>query len=64
VDVDAVTIDAYGTLVQLRDPVPALRDALAARGVEIVRLTLDVGIGTFRPMRPGPIAAQIVRECR
>jgi putative hydrolase of the HAD superfamily len=33
VDVDAVTIDAYGTLVQLRDPVPALRDALAARGV-------------------------------
>jgi putative hydrolase of the HAD superfamily len=34
VDVDAVTIDAYGTLVQLRDPVPALRAALAARGVE------------------------------
>jgi putative hydrolase of the HAD superfamily len=34
VDVDAVTIDAYGTLVLLRDPVPALRAALAARGVE------------------------------
>jgi putative hydrolase of the HAD superfamily len=33
VDVDAVTIDAYGTLVLLRDPVPALRAALAARGV-------------------------------
>jgi len=31
---DAVTIDAYGTLVTLRDPVPALRDALAAHGVE------------------------------
>jgi len=31
--------------------------AIAARGVEIVRLTLDVGVGTFRPMRPGPIAA-------
>ena len=31
---DAVTIDAYGTLVALRDPVPALRDALAAHGVE------------------------------
>ena len=31
-DVDAVTIDAYGTLVRLRDPVPALRAALAARG--------------------------------
>jgi FMN phosphatase YigB (HAD superfamily) len=34
VDVDAVTIDAYGTLVLLRDPVPALRAALAARDVE------------------------------
>jgi putative hydrolase of the HAD superfamily len=34
VDVDAVTIDAHGTLVQLRDPGPALRAALAARGVE------------------------------
>jgi S-adenosylmethionine:tRNA ribosyltransferase-isomerase len=31
--------------------------AIAERGVEIVRLTLDVGIGTFRPMREGPVAA-------
>jgi putative hydrolase of the HAD superfamily len=31
-DLEAVTIDAFGTLVELRDPVPALRDALAARG--------------------------------
>lgn len=31
-DVDAVTIDAYGTLVSLRDPVPALHAALAERG--------------------------------
>jgi putative hydrolase of the HAD superfamily len=31
---DAVTIDAYGTLVTLIDPVPALREALAARGAE------------------------------
>jgi len=30
----AVTVDAYGTLVTLRDPVPALRSALRARGVE------------------------------
>ncbi len=29
----AVTIDAYGTLVTLRDPVPALRAALADRGI-------------------------------
>ena len=34
-NVEAVTIDAYGTLVTLRDPVPALRAALAARGVEL-----------------------------
>jgi S-adenosylmethionine:tRNA ribosyltransferase-isomerase len=31
--------------------------AIASRGVEVVRLSLDVGIGTFRPMRPGPIEA-------
>jgi putative hydrolase of the HAD superfamily len=30
---EAVTIDAYGTLVTLRDPVPALTEALAAHGV-------------------------------
>ncbi len=35
---------------------PEVLAAIAARGVEIVRLTLDVGIGTFRPMRDGPIA--------
>jgi putative hydrolase of the HAD superfamily len=31
---EAVTIDAYGTLVTLRDPVPALRAALAERNVQ------------------------------
>lgn len=31
---DAVTVDAMGTLVQLEDPVEALRAELAARGVE------------------------------
>jgi putative hydrolase of the HAD superfamily len=34
VEIEAVTIDAYGTLVALRDPVPALRTVLAARGIE------------------------------
>jgi HAD superfamily hydrolase (TIGR01509 family) len=34
VDVEAVTIDAYGTLIELTDPVPPLQAALAARGVE------------------------------
>ena len=33
-DLDAVTIDAYGTLVQLADPVPALTGGLRALGVE------------------------------
>jgi phosphoglycolate phosphatase len=32
--IDAVTLDAYGTLVTLADPVPALGEALAERGVE------------------------------
>ena len=32
--VDAVTLDAFGTLVGLRDPVPALDLALRARGIE------------------------------
>jgi putative hydrolase of the HAD superfamily len=31
---DAVTIDAYGTLVELDRPVERLREALAARGIE------------------------------
>jgi HAD superfamily hydrolase (TIGR01509 family) len=33
-DLDAVTLDAYGTLVRLLDPVPALVTVLAERGVE------------------------------
>jgi putative hydrolase of the HAD superfamily len=33
-DLDAVTIDAYGTLITVRDPVAALDRALRARGVE------------------------------
>jgi HAD superfamily hydrolase (TIGR01493 family) len=33
-DFDAITVDAFGTLVELTDPVGRLREALAARGVE------------------------------
>jgi putative hydrolase of the HAD superfamily len=33
-DLDAVTVDGYGTLLHLDDPVPPLVDALAAHGVE------------------------------
>jgi HAD superfamily hydrolase (TIGR01509 family) len=40
-ELDAVTVDAYGTLVQLVDPVPALREGLLALGVD--RDTAAVG---------------------
>jgi putative hydrolase of the HAD superfamily len=33
-EIDAVTLDAFGTLVGLTDPVPALRAALRERGIE------------------------------
>jgi HAD superfamily hydrolase (TIGR01509 family) len=33
-DLDAVTVDAFGTLIELIDPVAALQTALAERGVE------------------------------
>jgi putative hydrolase of the HAD superfamily len=33
-DLDAVTIDAFGTLVDLIDPVPALQESLAVRGLD------------------------------
>ena len=33
-DLDAVTVDGYGTLVRLVDPVPSLRRALGDRGVD------------------------------
>ena len=33
-ELDAVTIDAYGTLMRLLDPVPTLVDVLAQRGVQ------------------------------
>jgi FMN phosphatase YigB (HAD superfamily) len=34
-DIDCVTLDAMGTLVELEDPVEPLRAALAARGVSV-----------------------------
>ena len=33
-ELEAVTIDGYGTLLHLIDPLPALGRALAAHGVE------------------------------
>ena len=42
---DAVTLDAHGTLVRLADPVPALQSVLAERGVE---RTPEVVLAGFR----------------
>ena len=39
-ELDAVTVDAHGTIVAVRDPVPKLAEALAARGFE--RGTADI----------------------
>jgi FMN phosphatase YigB (HAD superfamily) len=44
-ELDAVTLDAYGTLVTLTDPIPALSEALAARGATRSR---DVVVTGFR----------------
>jgi putative hydrolase of the HAD superfamily len=54
---DAVTLDAYGTLVTLADPVPALAEALAARGVE---RSPDIVLAGFRAevAHYGPRAGQ------
>ena len=40
---DAVTLDAHGTLLRLRDPVPALLGALAERGVQRSAETVEAG---------------------
>ena len=44
-DLDAVTLDAHGTLVSLADPVPQLRSVLSDRGVE---RTPEVVLAGFR----------------
>ena len=44
-DVDGVTVDGYGTLLELRDPIPALQATLAERGVERDRDVLRRAFG-------------------
>jgi putative hydrolase of the HAD superfamily len=45
-DLDVVTLDALGTLVELADPVPGLRQALAAHGVEREDADVSHAFGT------------------
>jgi putative hydrolase of the HAD superfamily len=52
-DLDAVTVDGYGTLVRLVDPVPALRQALRERGLdcdaEAARAGFAAEVAYYRP---------------
>jgi len=68
---DAVTFDAYGTLVELVDPVPALQAALAERGVgrgpEQVRAAFRAEVAYYRPRslegRDAETLAALRRDC-
>jgi FMN phosphatase YigB (HAD superfamily) len=70
-DVEAVTIDAFGTLVALRDPLPALQRALAERGVdrslEDVRRGFDAEVAYYVPRshegRDEATLALLRRDC-
>jgi FMN phosphatase YigB (HAD superfamily) len=70
-DLDAVTIDAYGTLVELIDPVPALQAALAERGVhrnpEQVKAAFRAEVAYYRPRsvegRDSESLAALRRDC-
>lgn len=69
--VEAVTIDAYGTLVTLRDPVPSLQEALAARGVALglddVAAAFRAEVAYYRPRshqgRDDATLALLRRDC-
>ena len=68
---EAVTIDAFGTLVELDDPVPRLQTALLARGVERSRDEIERAFATevayYIPRshegRDAPSLAQLRRRC-
>jgi FMN phosphatase YigB (HAD superfamily) len=71
VDVEAVTIDAHGTLVHLRDPVRALAAALSAHGAarddETVRRAFAAEVAYYLPRahegRDAASLAALRREC-
>jgi putative hydrolase of the HAD superfamily len=70
-DLDAVTLDANGTLVEIVDPAPALDRALRARGVERApedvrrAFALEARYYAPRSARGGdaPSLAELRREC-
>ena len=70
-DLDAVTVDAFGTLVELCDPVGPLQDALADRGVardrEAIERAFAAEAGYYVTQslrgRDGPSLAALWRDC-
>jgi putative hydrolase of the HAD superfamily len=70
-DLDAVTVDGYGTLVRLLDPVPSLGRSLAERGVdrspEVVRTAFEAEVAYYRPQavrgRDAESLAELRRDC-
>jgi len=70
-DLDAVTVDGYGTLVQLLDPVPSLVRSLKQRGVDrdpdVVRSAFRAEVAYYRPEalsgRDPASLAQLRRDC-
>jgi putative hydrolase of the HAD superfamily len=70
-DLDAVTVDGYGTLLHLDDPVPPLGSALAAHGVErdadAVRNAFAREVADYKPRahtgRDAASLAALRREC-
>jgi HAD superfamily hydrolase (TIGR01509 family) len=64
---DAVTIAAYGTLVTLIDPVPALREALTARGAERtseqVRVAFEAEAAYYTPRSHEKPLEDLRRRC-
>jgi putative hydrolase of the HAD superfamily len=68
---DAVSVDGFGTLLLLDDPIEPLARALAARGVERdlrdVREAFRAEAGYYRPRslrgRDGPSLAALRRDC-
>jgi putative hydrolase of the HAD superfamily len=70
-DLDAVTVDGYGTLVRLLDPVPSLVRSLAERGVErdpeLVRAAFAAEVAYYRPEavrgRDAGALGELRRDC-
>ena len=70
-DLDAVTVDGYGTLLALVDPAPALSRALAERGVERtpeqISLAFADEVAYYRPRahlgRDAESLAELRHEC-